>query len=77
MVPEFEEAAFNLKEGELSEPVKTQFGYHLIKLQYKNEARLRTIDEVREQIKQQVIRENRKKNTLIRWKSLKIDIMFR
>ena len=56
MVPEFEEAAFNLKEGELSEPVKTQFGYHLIKLQYKNEARLRTIDEVREQIKQQVIR---------------------
>jgi len=32
MVPEFEEAAFNLEIGEMSEPVQTQFGFHIIKL---------------------------------------------
>jgi peptidyl-prolyl cis-trans isomerase C len=30
MVPEFDEASFSLEVGELSEPVKTQFGWHLL-----------------------------------------------
>ena len=35
MVPEFEDATFAMNVGDVSEPVKTQFGYHLIKLEAK------------------------------------------
>jgi len=47
MVPEFEEAAFAMSPGEIKGPVKTQFGYHIIKLESKTPARTRTLEEVR------------------------------
>ena len=52
MVPEFSNAAFKLKEGEISEPVKTQFGWHIIKIEG---ARTKTFPPF-EQVKEQAAR---------------------
>ncbi len=51
MVPEFDKAAFGLKEGELSGIVKTKFGYHIIMVTGIRPAGIRDFDEVKEQIK--------------------------
>jgi peptidyl-prolyl cis-trans isomerase C len=51
MLPEFEKAAFALKEGDISGVVKTKFGYHIIKLTGKRVAGQRDFAEVKEQIK--------------------------
>ena len=47
MVPEFEEAAFKLEPNKVSDPVKTKFGYHLIKVTKKEASPL---EEVKEEI---------------------------
>lgn len=51
MVPEFEAAAFALKEGAVSDPVKTQFGYHVIKLHKKEQAKTLSFEEAKADIK--------------------------
>jgi peptidyl-prolyl cis-trans isomerase C len=50
MVPQFEEAAYRLKKGEVSPPIKSQFGFHLIKLEDRRDKKLPTFDEVKEKI---------------------------
>ncbi len=47
MVPEFEQAAFEMKPGEIRGPVKTSYGYHVIKVTAHNPAGTRSLDEVR------------------------------
>jgi peptidyl-prolyl cis-trans isomerase C len=47
MVKPFEEAAFSLEVGEISDPVLTQFGYHIIKLTDRREGSTATFEEVR------------------------------
>ena len=50
MVPEFEAAAFSMAPGEIRGPIKTQFGYHIIKVESKTPARTRTLEEARPSI---------------------------
>jgi len=50
MVKPFEELAFSLKKGEVGGPVRTQFGWHVIKVEDIKEEKVKTLDEVREQI---------------------------
>jgi len=54
MVPEFAEVAFKLDKGQLSEPVKTQFGWHVIKVEDKRIKPTPTFDQVKGQIENYV-----------------------
>lgn len=50
MVPEFADAAFKLKKGETSEPVKTPFGWHIIKVDDRRPVKFASYDELKESL---------------------------
>ena len=54
MVPEFDAAAFALKPGEISEPIKTGYGYHIIQLEERQDAAPQPLETVRGEIRQQL-----------------------
>jgi len=55
MIPDFESACFKLEVGQTSDIVKTQFGYHIIKLTDKKPASTKTLSEVSDQIKRKIL----------------------
>lgn len=57
MVKPFEETAFSLAVGDVSDIVETRFGYHLIKAEDKKEASKKTFDEVEEDLRDQLEQE--------------------
>jgi peptidyl-prolyl cis-trans isomerase C len=60
MVPEFEVVAFNLKKGSISKPVKTRFGFHVIKVIDKKQGRQGSFDEVKDAITKRISMERQK-----------------
>lgn len=57
MVKEFEDAAFSAEIGKVTKPVKSQFGYHLIKVEKHNEAETKTFEEVKDQVANQLLQQ--------------------
>lgn len=72
MVPEFDQAVFEMNVGEVAGPVKTQFGYHLIKLNEKNEAKVYGLDEIKDQLKEMAMKEKQQKAYQSKLNQLKI-----
>jgi parvulin-like peptidyl-prolyl isomerase len=71
MVPEFERVAFALKPGELSQPVKTQYGWHIILLAEREDGERKPFDQVKEQIKTTLRNQQLQDSVQAKFESLK------
>ncbi len=71
MVPEYEAVAFSMKEGEISKPVKTQFGYHLIKLEKKTESQKVEYGDVKDSVQKELFTNKQKETYMNKINELK------
>lgn len=60
MIPDFGEAVFTLKKGELSKPIKTPYGWHIVYVEDRRLAQLPKFEEVQDQLKQLFVERNLK-----------------
>jgi peptidyl-prolyl cis-trans isomerase C len=77
MVPEFSETAFKLEKGQISEPVKTQFGWHVIKTEDKRVKPVPKFEEVKPQIENYVTRKAQAELVTSLRASAKIEKMYK
>jgi peptidyl-prolyl cis-trans isomerase D len=64
MVPAFEQATFALQPGQISDVVKTEYGYHVIKVHERDRAHMQTFDEVKDQIRQEIAQQKQQEQRL-------------
>jgi len=75
MVPKFDEAVFKLSKGEISEPVKTRFGWHVIKVEDKRQSKAPDFADVKDNLKNGLVRQKAVEVITGLRKEAKIDIL--
>ena len=73
MVAPFAEAAFKLNAGQVSDPIKTQFGWHVIKVEEKRVKPVPTFAEMKEQVEQYITRKTQQDLILKLRESAKVE----
>ena len=63
MVPEFDKVAFSLPEGGVSDPVRTHFGWHIIKVEERRAVPVKSFQEMKDQLQEKLTREQMEKYT--------------
>lgn len=75
MVPQFEEVVFKLKKGEVSDPVKTQFGWHLVKLEDRRVKQPPAFDIVKDRIIQSMLLKKAQQTAVALRSKAKIEVV--
>jgi peptidyl-prolyl cis-trans isomerase C len=74
MVPEFSKAAFALKPGEVSPPVKTNFGWHIIKLEDRKKGAAQPYDQVKTALRNILLRKKTQERIIALRKASKVEL---